>query len=326
MRNVVTLLLLFLAQNTCADDWYWTGSAQTLFKSYNISTELDSLCGIAASFSADYLERSGFSLGYSLNHTEYKPHFDTGIVEIDERTLYLGAHSNHHPNSLPGVLTLQLGAYLGKDSIRSKSVTTTNTSPGPGPGGQTSSTRRFISTDDNYEVVNPVISYSNYRKTFYADLGYAFSHYASDDNNTDDLDVQQWTPTLGFAFNRGYDWLQLRVYWISLSNSNRVAGKKSTSALETKWIHWYNQNKPSYLHSTQISVLIGERRYAVDSDSTSLFNIPELQTAAFSIGGTWVLAEQTNLLALGGYERYENPSVDDKFNAIYMFAYLSHQW
>jgi hypothetical protein len=179
---------------------------------------------------------------------------------------------------------------------------------------------------DDFVVVNPTVSFLSYGKTFYADLGYAYSSYRSDDSATDDIDVAQWTPTLGIGFNRAYDWIQLRAYFIDLSSSNRVGEKDSTSALEAKWTHWFSNDAPLNIHSAWLNMLFGERIFAVDSDSCSLCNVPDLQTTAFSIGLEWKPDEQMNLLLQGGYEAYENLLLNDAYNSTYLYFYVSRNW
>ena len=191
-------------------------------------------------------------------------------------------------------------------------------------GGGT--TQQTITVDDKYVVVNPMVSFLNYAKTFYADLGYAYSSYRSDDSGTDDIDIVQWTPTLGFGFNRAYDWLQFRAYFIDLSSSNRVGDKETTSALELKLTHWFSADAPLNLHSVRLALLAGERIYTVDSDACSLCNIPDLQTSLVSVGAEWKLGDKANVLLQGGYESYENMLLDDHYSSTYLYGYLSQSW
>lgn len=188
------------------------------------------------------------------------------------------------------------------------------------------SSKKTVSLEDKILVMNPIVSFLNYAKSFYAGFGFAFSNYRSDVSGTDDIDIVQWTPTIGIGFNRAYDWLQLRAYLIGLSSSNRVADKDSTSALETKWIHWFSADAPLNLHSARLTVLAGERIYAVDSDAYSLANVPDLQTGAISVGAEWKLSEPTSLLLQGGYEMYESLLLNDRYGSAYMYLYLSKNW
>lgn len=302
-----------------ASDWYWKGSGQLLLKSYNGSMQLDNLTGIGATLSGDYLERGGVSVGLQFNQTDYKPAASNGLNQIDESILYLSGRMNFHPDSLPGRLSVRLDSYLGNDALQIQTTTS-----GGGMGGGSSNNTETI--DDKFSVINPIISFLNYSKTYYVDLGYAFSHYRSDDDATDDIEISQWTPTLGFGFNQAYDWLQLRGYLIQLSNSNRVQDKDATSALELKWIHWYSAEAPLNLHSTRLSLLAGERIYAVDSDACSLCNVPDLQTGAMSVSAEWKLSEQTSVLLHGAYEAYKNLLINDRYNSNILFLSITQQW
>ena len=302
------------------EEWYWKGSGQLLLKNYSGSTQLENLSGFGIFLTGDYLEQGGFTAAYNLNHTSYKSGLSNAPFEIDENILFLSGRANFHPDQLPGRLTLRIDGYVGNDAMRFRIST-----PAPDPMGGGSS-QQTVTVDDKFVAVNPMVSFLNYAKTFYADLGYAFSNYRSDDSGADDIDIIQWTPTLGFGFNRAYDWLQLRAYLISLSDSNRVGGKDATSAVEAKWTHWFPANAPLNLHSTRLTVLAGERIYAVDSDACSLCNVPDLQTGVVSIGAEWKLSEQASVLLQGGYETYENLLLNDRYSSTYIYVYMSRNW
>ena len=311
---------LMAGQSWSAEDWYWKGSGQLLLKNYSGSTQLENLSGFGVFLTGDYLERGGFSIGYNFNQTNYKSGLSSGLQENNENIIFLSGRANFHPDQLPGRLTLRLDGYAGNDEM---SIRITTPIPGPMGGG---SSQRTITMKDKFVVVNPIVSFLNYAKTFYADLGYAYSSYRFDDNTTDDIDIVQWTPTLGFGFNRAYDWLQLRAYLIDLSASNQAGDKDTTSALEAKWTHWFPSSAPLNLHSARLTILAGERIYAVDSDACSLCNVPDLQTGAISIGAEWKPSEQTSVLLQGGYETYEDLLLNDRYSSTYLYVYLSRNW
>lgn len=322
MKNFFIILIVysFSSQAWSADDWYMKSSGQFLLKNYSSSLQLDNLTGFGIFLSGDYLERGGFSVGYSFNQTNYKSGLSSGLQENNENILFLSGRANLHPDQLPGKLTLRLDGYVGNSAMRFRVSTS---SPGPMGGG---SSLRSITVDDDFSVLSPMISFLNYTKTFYLDLGYAYSSYSSEDSSTDDIDVIQWTPTLGFGFNRAYDWLQLRGYFIELSSSNRIGDKDSTSALEVKWTHWFSADAPLSLHSLRFAALAGERMYAVDSDACSLCNVPDLQRGLVSVGAEWKLSEQTNAQLLAGYESYKSVLLNDDYSSAYLFGYLSRNW
>ena len=295
-------------------------SGQLLFKSYSGSSQLENLTSFGIFLTGDYLERGGFTVGYSFDTLNYMPDLGSGRRNTYENVLFLSGKSNFYPDLLPGKITLRLDSYLGREKTYSRINT-----PTPGPmGGGTS--RQTITVDDKFQAVNPMVSFLNNSKTFYADMGYAYSRYRSDDNSTDDIDVYQWTPTLGFGFNRTYDWLQFRAYLINLSSSNRIGDQESTSALETKWTHWFSADAPLNLHSVRLSLLAGERVYTIDSDAGSLHNVADLQADSVSIGAEWKLSEQTDLLLQSGYEAYKNVMLNDRYSSVYMYIYLSSRW
>lgn len=307
-------------QSWSAENWYWKGRGQLLLKNFSGSNELDNLNGFGVFLEGDYLERSGFAFGYNHNLTSYRSGLSNAPFEIAEDILFLSARTNFHVDQLPGRLTLRMDGYVGTDKLRYRMSTPT---PGPMGGGSTTKT---VTVNDDLTVVNPMVSFLNYAKTFYMDLGYAASSYRSDDASVDDIDIEQWTPTLGFGFNHAYDWLQLRTYLISVSNSNRVTDVNDTSALEARWTHWFSVDAPLGLHSVSMAVLAGERIYTVDSDACSLCNVPDLQTGMISIGAEWKLTEKISVLLQGGYEAYKNVLLDDPYSSTYLYGHVSRTW
>lgn len=305
-----------------ADDWYRQASGQLLLKGYNGSEQLDAYSGIAGFVSADYLERGGFTLGYHLNQTQYKSGLSAAPEDVDEHMLYLGGRLNHHPDRLPGRVSYRLAAYSGRDALHYDIVTG---SSGSGMGGGGSSRSRYTVNDDIW-ALNPIVSFLNYAKTLYADLGYAYTRYHSSDNATDDIHIRQWTPTLGLGFNRAADWLQLRAYVISPSSSNRISNTDSTSAVEAKWTHWFGPEAPLALNNIRLTLLAGERRYALDSDARALSNVSDMQTDLLALAGEWRLGEQVRVYLQAGYESYKNRELNDAYNSSYLYAHISRHW
>jgi len=312
---------LLAGQARSAENWYWQSSGQLLLKNYSGSAQSDNLSAFGVFLSGDYLEQAGFTIGYNNNYTNYKSALDSGLQGNDENILFLSGHRNYYPDKLPGTLMLRLDGYVGNDETSFQTATS-----GPPMGNGFSQQIVTETVKDKFFVVYPTVSFLNYAKTVYADLGYAFSSYHSNDNGTDDIDIVQWTPTVGFGFNRGYDWLQLRAFFISLSASNRVEDKDGTTALEAKWTHWFTANAPLNLHSVRLSLLAGERIYAVDSDACSLCNVADVQTGLVAIGAEWKLSEKTSLLLQSGNEAYESLLLNDDYSSTYIYVYLSQNW
>lgn len=324
MKRLSVLLLVvsccLVTTAWSADDWYRQGSGQLLLKGYSGSVQLDAYSGVAGFVSADYLERGGWAFAYHLNQTRYKSGLSGAPEEIDGQMLYLGGRLNHHPGQLPGQISYRLDAYAGRDALRYDIVTG---SSGMGGGG---SSRNSYTVHDDIWALNPSASFLNYAKTFYVDLGYAYTSYHSSDNATDDIHISQWTPTLGLGFNRAADWLQLRAYLVSLSSSNRVVDTDGTSALEAKWTHWFGPEAPLALNNVRLILLAGERIYALDSDARALSNVADLQTGLLALAGEWRLSEQARFYLQAGHENYKNRELNDAYNSNYIYAQISRNW
>jgi len=281
-----------MQQNALAEsgDWQVKADTQGSYGKYSGSIKRKSLVSAGAIISADYLEKGGFSLGG--NYTKLT--FNAGST-LNQQSVYGSIHYNVYLDALPGPLTLRLDGH----GINNNDAT-----------GNT----------DNVKVIAPQLSFLNYSKTFYIDLGYARSSYK---NN---LTVDQWTPTLGMGFNDGADWLQLRGYFIKPSNKLRAQNVSRTSAADIKWTHWLAPDAWLGLEKVQLAGLFGDRIYAVDGDAAAVYNLADVQKGSLSLALQWKLSQSLHLMLAGGNERYLDKTINDSYNNRYAYIDLSTQW
>ena len=271
-------------------DWQVRADTQASYGKYNGSIKRKDLVNAGVIMSADYLEKGGFSLG--ANYTKLT--FNAGSV-LNQQSIYGSLRYNIYLDALPGPLTLRIDGH----GINNNDVT-----------GNT----------DNVKVIAPQLSFLNYSKTFYIDLGYARSSYQ---NN---LTVDQWTPTLGMGFNDGADWLQVRGYFIKPSNKLRAQNTSRTSAADVKWTHWLAPDAWWGLEKLQLSGLFGDRIYAVDGDVAAVYNLADVQKGSLSLALQWKLSPSLHLMLAAGNERYLDNAINDSYNNRYAYIDLSTQW
>ena len=278
------------------DQWFIRGDFQGLLGQYSASEQRDTLQNLGFFLRADYLETAGVTVGY--NRTMLG--FDDSSQDIEQDNVFLSGRIHLTPDWAPGKITLRLdGHAISNDDATNET--------------------------DDVKVIAPQISYLNFAKTFYADIGYASSSYGDSTLTSEALDVDQFTPTLGFGFNEQRDWLQLRAYLINPSSSLRAQGTSDTTALEIKWTHWPVRGL-FQLNNIRASALIGERIFAVDPDAAAVFNLADLQTGAVSVGGEWVPSENNRILLLLGVEQYENKAIADDYTSGFAYINFTHEW
>jgi hypothetical protein len=224
-------------------------------------------------------KNGGISLGYNRSRIDFK----FGIGDIFQEDYYASGRLHFKPAVLEGELTTRFDFYRINNND---------------PGNYT----------DDIIILAPQISWINRSRTVYLDVGYARSIYRRD------LDVDQFTPTIGFAFNDGYDWIQLRTYLIKSSNSLRSQGKAETVAVDAKWTHYFGQDKPlGFLEYIRVSLLVGERVFAVDGDAVDVFNLSNTQKGTISLMTKWALTEKQKILLGMGLSRYKNGFINDTY-------------
>jgi len=291
MAGLIAGLMGMQQQSLAAEgDWSVKTDVQALYGNYSGSLSRSSLSSGGLIVSSDYLDKGGFSV--AANYTRLA--FKTGN-NINQQGYYANVRYNLNFDALPGSVTLRLDGHL----VNNNDIT-----------GNT----------DNVKVVAPQISFINYAKTFYVDFGYARSSYQ---NN---LNVDQFTPTLGFGFNGGADWLQARGFFIKPSNRLRAQNKSSTAAVDVKWSHWFAPGSWHHLEKMQLGGLFGERIYAVDNDAAAVYNLADIQRGSLSLALQWRLTESLHMMLMAGNERYRNNTIGNNYNNRFAYIDISKSW
>lgn len=303
---------------TSADAWDMRATGQAVVGSYGGSNLRDSLYAAGFLLRGDYLEQGGFTLGYSYTEVDGKAPDPGDFDTLEENTFYLSGRLHSYPDSLPGKLTWRLDAYGIKDEASIK-----------GSNGQGQGQNQTVPADSQWGdadigVVNPIVGFLSHQKSYGFDLGYAYSDY--DYDSSKDYQVHQITPTFGFAAGGSSNWIQLRGYYIHLSDDDLNDGNSDTTALEAKWTHWFGPGAILGLHSAGLSALVGERFLAVDPDAAVVYTLADEQQGTIAVNGIWKLGDRTSLMLQIGYEEYENRMLDDGYNSTYLYLNLSHSW
>jgi hypothetical protein len=274
--------------------WKLSITPQFSYGSYNNSPTRDTVAstGVAAEF--DYLERGGVSL--SATNTDLKLLQDMPTVKQSSGTL--AGYMNLTPDVLPGRLNMRA------EILHADNNDVTN---------ETNAVNAFA----------PRISFLNYAKTFYLDIGYAVSGYGDSYIGNGTLTVKQLTPTIGFGFNAGADWLQLRAFNIRVSNALRAQNLSGTNANELQWTHYLASRDEWMPQQLQIGAVFGKRIYAVDAGS--IYNFADIQQGGAALGMQWALAEDAYLSLSGGQDRYDAGG-GVVYTASHVYLGMGKQW
>ncbi|MDX8394466.1 MAG: hypothetical protein R8K21_07785 [Mariprofundales bacterium] len=293
--NILFILIICLSYPllvTASTDsnWQIKTDLQAQYGSYNKSLQRESITSTGLILAADYLERGGLSLAATVSKVNFKTN-----STITQQAYFASARYHSYFDLLPGKLTFRVDGHM----INNNDIT-----------GNT----------DGVQVIAPQLSFINYANSFYMDIAYTRSSYSKN------LNINQYTPTLGFAFNALSDWLQIRGYFIDVSNPARAQNKKNTSAAEIKLTHWFAPDNFLGINNIQITGLGGERIYAVDGDAAAVYNLADLQQGSGMIGLTWQLSESTQIMLLAGEERYVENIIANNYISRFAYTNLSIQW
>jgi hypothetical protein len=137
----------------------------------------------------------------------------------------------------------------------------------------------------------------------YLDAGYTRSDY--------NLNIDQYTATLGFSFLNGRAWSQTRVYYID--PEERVQGWDTTLAVEQSLTYW---TIPQVM-STTLRGLLGRRVFGYDPATFTVYNLSDVQEGGLGLSVNYQLTPALGMLADVAYEKFNNQDDRDDYSAIY---------
>jgi len=272
---------LLLGQTSYAGDWSGYADVSGLAGGYSGTTTRTAISSFGASLNLDYLDQGGMKVSGSQVTVA-----DTGN-NLYQQSAFISAYVNKYNDTLGGVLRFRLDAHqvdLSDD----------------------------FTYQDNVRAYAGQVSFINYQKSLYVDLGLTQSTYNSG------LKVNQLTPTFGFSFNQGSDWLQTRGYFINTSDAALAQGVSSSQAIEMKLTHW---TAPGSIFSQLFAnALLGERVFAVDGDAATIYSLADTQQGGGSIGLAWQSQILDGIIMLAA-DSYINKTNNTSY--INSFAYIS---
>ena len=314
------LVLYHPAANSDSHEWQLGANFSAGLSSYQDSDTRKDLFTSGVKVKANYLDSAGVTAGYTYGRLSA----ESNQPDITENLFFVSALGHYHLDSLDGKLIFRADYYSIDDTVTIE-TTTTVTGGGMGGGGtQTIITETDFS--DTVKVTLPQLGFLNFRKTFYADIGYAFSSYEFEDTTIQDVEVDQWTPTIGFSWNEKYDWLQSRFYLIRLSDGANTAGVTSNEAVELKWTRWLKPPGKFNIDSFTFSLLLGERVFAVDPDTNAVYSFAHQQTGLASLGVSWKLSDELNVMTYIGHVRYTDLVLQNDYTSNDFYINFYNQW
>ena len=314
---------IFILHNPSAysdsHEWLVNSELFSTVSGYQSSDTRDGFVNAGIHVDAKYLDSAGFGVGYTYAQVIGV----TDKFDITENAFFVSGNYNYHTDSLSGKLGFRADYYGIEDS---NSYTTRTIVPGAGGMGGSSTVTSAFEFTNIIDVVFAQLSYINFKKTFYMDVGYAFSNYDLGDVEVQDIDIDQWTPTLGFGWNEKYDWLQARLYIIDLSNGDSTGGVTSYESVDLTWTHWFKPGMVLNMDSFTAGLLVGEREFALDPDARIVYSIGHTQIGTASINAVWKINESSRIMTYYGYSRYDDQENMNEYASNDFYINFSKDW
>ena len=293
LLQVLLLVTIFIAmpQMVYAKPFFFNVATSATRGVYIDSSHRESMSESEVSISGEYLDDGGVTAGYGKTFVWMK----VADMNIEQQHRFVSGRMYFWPHILQGRLTTRFDAH----QINNNDVT-----------GET----------DGVIVVAPQLSWLSYDASLYFDLGYANSRYRNQ------LDVHQYTPTVGMGFNDNADWIQLRGYQISGLNPARVVGKTQTSGMDVKWIHYFASRAALVPSFFSLGVMTGERSFAVDMDAMSVANLADLSTGSATLLLAWDIKTWGSFSVLAGKNRYRDVDFSNNYTLNLVYANFTLKW
>lgn len=277
---------------------------------YSQSQSREQLTGEGLFLSVDYLDHGGFVIGQGSRNVSTR----NDTVRSEEKSTFISGNVKFSFDKVPGKFSLRVDDH----TIEDKSATLTRYFD------NSFSTSRVQGQDD-ISSRSVMVSYISYRQDVYTDLAYSTTRFHAQDRMLDDLDVSQISPAIGASFNRRYDWMQCRAFFIRHDDSNRIAENTHTTSYLFKWTHWL-QAPYYYPHNTQIALRVGKALTPVDYDAGIVYTVPDVLTRALSVSATWKFTDSLQALLFAGWEHYITTDGKDHYDGRTMYMNLSVLW
>jgi hypothetical protein len=287
MRAIVILLLL-VTLPAQADDWRARVDTRFLALATAQGDGTQRITDTGLIMGGEYMDRAGVALGFDASRMSAP-----GVEPLDYSTLYLSGRYHLYSDAMSGRVTVRLDGY--QMTSRTPGATT-----GTGDAGLA------------------VLSWQGYARRFGFEIGAGHSRYPQ-------LEVEQWTPAVGFAPFSSADWITLRASGSRYSNPALVDGRAERHAGELRWTHTFPRGNAFALDEFWLDVKGGERLYYIDPDAAAVINRPDHLREAAAVGVEWSLGGPWRLLTAAGAER-SGRSADDAVIGGFAFLDLICQW
>lgn len=293
----VLLLSGILVTGVSADErWYVDATVNGSSGKYSDAELRDNFYSGSAWLNVDYIDIYSFAIAYNrlnINSKDAVP----GAFDVTQDAVAGRFQYYFYNDTLGGKITAQLVAYQ-----------ISNDAPSTQAGGP--------------QIISPKFVYTNYAK----DLNLGFEYVWSSYSDNSDLIVEQFAPSIGIGFNKNSNWVQLTAYLIQSDNKILSQGEESLTSADIKWTHWFSPNAFLGLDNLFIDVLAGERIFAVDNETFTVYNLEDVQQGSVLLGLGWRVGEDFDVTAIAGVEKYKNKIIDNEYDREYLYISLTQHW
>jgi hypothetical protein len=257
------------------DAWRYNAGVQYTGANFKSSISRKSAPETGLTFDADNAQMGGVGGRLSRSVVNY----NNGNPKLTQTNQHLSGRMYQRNNTSGGRIIYRLD-YLHVDNTDSTRLT------------------------DDVKTWAPKIGLLTAEGNMFVDLEYAQSSYNGG------LRVKQFAPSVGFAFNDSYDWINFKSYLIRNNIAARAMNNTSYNALAITWTHYFGQTNTQWMPaSISVGVVLGSRMYAVDTTNGSISNLSHINRNGFNVGANWKITRDTNFSFYAGSSTSREPGL-----------------
>jgi hypothetical protein len=276
------------------DAWQWRSSVTATTGQYSDAIVLKSQQSWGLRLTGEKDQTWGWTAGLRSTDMAMQPNIPvSGQRQIDG----LLSGFVHAPSvQMPGRWTLQMDAYR-----------------------TTSDATNSISSD--VYAIAPQMVWQSYTLPVRLDAHYARSKY----KNTPGID--QFGFGVAYGFNAAKNWVQWRGNAQPNLTPEIALGHPRLSSSVLKFTHLFEAGSPWTPSTVTLGVQRGQKMFAIDPVSQTLYNLPMLHEGGESITSVWKLSPQTGLTLHWGRDRYRSAQpLEHRFTHGTLSAQVTRAW
>ena len=231
--------------------WYHSATLQSSLGEYTNTDTVSSLSTIDGFVKSDYLDNA--SILFKYGHTQLNKKQPSSHTQQDK--LAAALFLRQYTDAIPGRLS-ERGYFYQLDG-----------------------------DENSANIVSAEIAFLDRMQRYYFDISHTRSDYRRPTSDEEYLNVSQTVVSAEFKPGDSSHWIALQYYLISLDNEVDFLAQSRFESYKIEWSYFVDATQRFFPHTIKISSTFGERVYAVDNRSFTVYSLSDVNKISYT--GHW---------------------------------------